>query len=154
MPNRVLSPASRAYELGLMARVIPSERWGTPAGAPSGVTVHVKNGWLPESAGWHINSLGAFTGKGKNYLIVVLTDDNPSEEYGIDTIENVARVIHRDLAAASAAPSARLAANVAPTPSVSPGAASSATASSATAQPQPSSWAWVPALPTPPPPPR
>jgi beta-lactamase class A len=149
VPNSVLSPASRAYQLGLMARVIPSERWGTPAGAPRGVTVHVKNGWLPEIAGWHINSLGAFTGKGKNYLIVVLTDDNPSEDYGIDTVENVARVIHRDLAAASTAPSARLAANVAPTPSASPGAASAATA-----QAQPSSWAWVPALPTPPPPPR
>jgi beta-lactamase class A len=149
VPNPVLSPASRAYQLGLMARVIPGERWGTPAGAPRGVTVHVKNGWLPEIAGWHINSLGAFTGKGKNYLIVVLTDDNPSEEYGIDTVEDVARVIHQDLAAASAAPGARLAANVAPTPSVSPGAASSATG-----QPQPSSWAWVPALPTPPPPPR
>ena len=147
LPNPVLSTASREYQLGLMARVIPSERWGTPAGAPRGVTVHVKNGWLPETAGWHINSLGAFTGKGKNYLIVVLTDDNPSEDYGIDTVENVARVIHRDLAAASTAPGARLAANVAPTPSVSPAAASSATA-------QPSSWAWVPALPTPPPPPR
>jgi beta-lactamase class A len=145
LPNPVLSPASRAYQLGLMARVTPSQRWGTPAGAPSGVTAHVKNGWLPESDGWHINSLGAFTGKGKNYLIVVLTDDNPSEGYGIDTVENVARVVHRDLNAAGPASSARLAANVAPTPT-----ASAATASAATTQGQPSSWAWVPALPTPP----
>lgn len=139
LPNSVLSPASRAYQLGLMARVIPSQRWGTPAGAPQGVTVHVKNGWLPESDGWHINSLGAFTGKGKDYLIAVLTDDNPSEGYGIDTIEDVAEVVHRDLNALSTGSSARLAANVAPTP----------TAASATAQRQPSSWAWVPALPTP-----
>ena len=137
LPNPVLSPAARAYQLGLMARVTPSQRWGAPAGAPSGVTVHVKNGWLPESDGWHINSLGAFTGKGKNYLIVVLTDDNPSEGYGIDTVENVARVVHRDLNAAGSASSARLAANVAPTPTAS-------------TQGQPSSWAWVPALPTPP----
>ena len=140
LPNSVLSAASRAYQLGLMAKVIPGQRWGTPAGAPQGVTVHVKNGWLPDSDGWHINSLGAFTGNGRNYLIVVLTDDNPSEGYGIDTVEDVARVVHRDLNAANAAASARLAANVAPTP----------TASSATAQRQPSSWAWVPALPAPP----
>jgi beta-lactamase class A len=144
LPNPVLSPASRAYQLGLMASVTPAQRWGTPAGAPPGVTVHVKNGWLPESDGWHINSLGAFTGKGKNYLIAVLTDDNPSEGYGIDTVENVARAVHRDLNAAGSAASARLAANVAPTPTVSP----------ATAQAQPSSWAWVPALPSPPQPPR
>jgi len=141
VPNPVLSAASRAYQLGLMAKVAPSQRWGTPAGAPSGVTVHVKNGWLPEDDGWHINSLGAFTGKGKNYLIAVLTDDNPSEGYGIDTVENVARVVHRDLNAAESAASARLAASVAPT----------LTASPATTAGQPSSWAWVPALPTPPP---
>jgi beta-lactamase class A len=96
-PNSVLSNSSRSYELGLMSQVIAGQRWGTPAGAPSDVTVHVKNGWLPDGTGWHINSIGAFTGKDKNYLIAVLTDDNPSEQYGIDTIENVARLVHRDL---------------------------------------------------------
>ena len=74
-----------------MARVICRQRWGTPAGAPGDVTVHVKNGWLPDDTGWHVNSIGAFTGKGKNYLIAVLTDDNPSEQYGINTIQDVAR---------------------------------------------------------------
>ena len=129
-PNSVLSDAARSYQLGLMAQVISSQRWGTPAGAPGDVTVHVKNGWLPETVGWHINSIGAFTGNDKNYEIAVLTDDNPSEQYGIDTIEAVARAVHRDLNAAVA--KARLAANVAPSPASS-------------------SWAVVPALPTPPP---
>jgi beta-lactamase class A len=102
LPNSVLTSSSRSYELGLMAKVIPSQRWGTPAGAPGGVTVHVKNGWLPDDSGWHVNSLGVFTGKNKNYLMAVLTDDNPSEQYGIDTIENVARLVHQDLNAAKA----------------------------------------------------
>jgi beta-lactamase class A len=97
LPNPVLSAASRSYQLALMARVIPSQRWGTPAGAPGDVTVHVKNGWLPDDDGWHVNSIGAFTGKGRSYAIAVLTDDNPSERYGIDTIERVARAVHRDL---------------------------------------------------------
>jgi beta-lactamase class A len=97
LPNPVLSAASRSYQLGLMSRVISSQRWGTPAGAPGDVTVHVKDGWLPDDTGWHVNSIGAFTGNGRNYLIAVLTDDNPSERYGIDTIERVARVVHRDL---------------------------------------------------------
>ncbi len=96
-PNAVLSGASRSYELGLMARVIPSQRWGTPAGTPAGVTVHVKNGWLPDGTGWHINSIGAFTAEHKDYMMAVLTDDNPSEPYGIDTVEAVARLVHRDL---------------------------------------------------------
>jgi beta-lactamase class A len=133
-PNRVLSAASRSYELGLMARVIPGQRWGTPAGAPAGVTVHVKNGWLPDGTGWHVNSIGAFTRKRDYYLIAVLTDDNPTEQYGIDTIEDVARLVHRELGKARTT-GARLAASL----------------TQRTAAPTaPSPWAVVPALPVPP----
>jgi beta-lactamase class A len=126
-PNSVLTGLSRSYELGLMAKVIPGQRWGTPAGAPAGITVHVKNGWLPDDTGWHINSIGAFTGKNKNYLIAMLTDDNPSEQYGIDTIERVARQVHKDLNTASLTAPLRLAATealaAAPLPSSAPPAA-------------------------------
>jgi beta-lactamase class A len=101
LPNSVLTNSSRSYELGLMSQVISSQRWGTPAGAPSGVTVHVKNGWLGDASGWHVNSLGVFTGKDKNYMMAVLTTGDPSEQYGIDTIEGVARLVHRDLNEAS-----------------------------------------------------
>ena len=96
--NRVLDTSSRDYVLGLMARVIPAQRWGVPAGAPTSLTVHVKNGWLPLFPhGWRINSIGTFTGRGGGYSIVVLTQDNPTMAYGIATIETVARVINRDL---------------------------------------------------------
>jgi beta-lactamase class A len=109
--NSVLTDASRDYELGLMARVIPAQRWGVPAGAPPGVTVYVKNGWLPlASGGWHINSIGAFLGHGRDYMIVVLSNNNPTMAYGVATVEAVARVVHRDLNAglppASLAPTA------------------------------------------------
>src|SRR4051794_8333204 len=53
--NTVLSDNSRAYILKLMNQVISSQRWGTPAGAPSSVTVHVKNGWLSRAThGWRV----------------------------------------------------------------------------------------------------
>jgi beta-lactamase class A len=103
LPNAVLTTTSRSYELGLMARVVASQRWGTPAGAPADVTVHVKNGWLGDASGWHINSLGVFLGKDRNYMMALLTTADPSEEYGIDTVEDVARLVNRDLAAADAA---------------------------------------------------
>jgi hypothetical protein len=77
-------------------------------GAPTSLTVHVKNGWLPlYTHGWRINSIGAFTGRGGGYSIVVLTQDNPTMIYGIDTIEAIAKVINRDLnpAARSRVPS-------------------------------------------------
>ena len=96
--NKVLADSSRAYELALMARVIPAQRWGVPAGAPADVTVHVKNGWLPYPGDdWHINSIGSFSGRHRNYTIVVLTAENPSMAYGVDTVQDIAEVINRDL---------------------------------------------------------
>jgi len=96
--NSVLDTPSRAYALSLMAQVIPSQRWGVPAGAPTSLTVHVKNGWLPRAThGWRIHSIGCFTGPRGGYSIVVLTQDNPTMAYGIRTIEAIARVIHHDL---------------------------------------------------------
>ncbi|MFG3205436.1 serine hydrolase [Streptomyces sp. NPDC048192] len=96
--NSVLSDNSRAYILKLMGQVISSQRWGTPAGAPSTVSVHVKNGWLQRSThGWRVHSLGTFNGAGHDYMISVLTQDNSTMDYGVTTIQNVAKAIHRDL---------------------------------------------------------
>jgi len=106
--NAVLDTPSRKYALSLMARVIASQRWGVPAGSPATLTAHVKNGWLPLAAhGWHVHSIGCFTGRGGGYSIVVLTQDNPTMAYGITTIEAIAKVINRDLnpAATSVVPS-------------------------------------------------
>ncbi|MFD5629826.1 serine hydrolase [Streptomyces sp. NPDC127072] len=98
--NSVLSDNSRAYILKLMGQVISSQRWGTPAGAPSGVAVHVKNGWLSRATlGWRVHSVGTFKGGGHDYTITVLTHGNSNMQYGVNTIQAVAKVIHRDLAA-------------------------------------------------------
>ncbi|WP_405583656.1 serine hydrolase [Streptomyces sp. NBC_01190] len=96
--NSVLGPDSRDYALRLMNKVIPAQRWGVPAGAPKGVSVHVKNGWLSRSThAWRVHSVGAFTGGGRDYGIVVLTQDDSTMSYGIGTIEAVARTVHHDL---------------------------------------------------------
>ncbi|MHA5048772.1 serine hydrolase [Streptomyces sp. SD15] len=97
--NSVLSDNSRAYILKLMGQVISSQRWGTPAGVPSGVSVHVKNGWLSRSThGWRVHSVGTFKGGGHDYMITVLTHGNSTMNYGITTIQGVAKAIHKDLA--------------------------------------------------------
>jgi beta-lactamase class A len=102
--RKVLGKSSRRYVLRLMANVIPSERWGVSAGAPSAITVHLKNGWLPypKAHDWHINSIGAFTGEDISYQIVVLTGPpaagGQGESYGIETVQLAADVINRMLA--------------------------------------------------------
>ncbi|QFZ76221.1 hypothetical protein GFH48_25790 [Streptomyces fagopyri] len=100
--NSVLSDNSRAYELKLMGKVISSQRWGTPAGAPSSVAVHVKNGWLSRSThGWRVHSVGTFNGAGHDYMITVLTHGNSTMSYGVSTIQGVAKAIHKDLVPAT-----------------------------------------------------
>ncbi len=104
--GKVLGTSSRHYVLWLMAHVIASQRWGVAAGAPSSVTVHIKNGWLPypnlnlAATDWHVNSIGTFTGHDISYQIVVLTQPHgpQTESYGIATIQAAAHVINGDLA--------------------------------------------------------
>ncbi|MGC0331837.1 hypothetical protein RKD23_004827 [Streptomyces sp. SAI-170] len=99
--STVLSPARRAYALKLMREVVSSQRWGTPYGAPSTVTKAVKNGWLQRSTDhrWRVHSIGAFKGNGHDYFISVLTLNNTGStwQYGINTIQNISKVVHRDL---------------------------------------------------------
>ncbi|MEW2401019.1 serine hydrolase [Streptomyces sp. NPDC046862] len=106
--NTVLSDNSRAYILKLMGQVISSQRWGTPAGAPSTVSVHVKNGWLPRAThGWRVHSIGTFKGAGHDYMISVLTHGNPDMTYGVNTIQGVAKAIHKDLVPVTSTASAQ-----------------------------------------------
>ncbi|WP_328900250.1 MULTISPECIES: serine hydrolase [unclassified Streptomyces] len=96
--NSVLTDSARSYELGLMKKVVSSQRWGTPAGAVTGTTVQLKNGWLQRSThGWRVHSIGAFTGNSHDYGLTVLTQDNKTMNDGINTIQAVARAVHKDL---------------------------------------------------------
>ncbi|MFD7504591.1 serine hydrolase [Streptomyces sp. NPDC059850] len=103
--NTVLGDRSRTYILRLMRGVVPSQRWGTPAGAPRGTTIQVKNGWLSRAAhGWRVHSIGAFTGRGHDYTLTVLTQDNAKMHDGVAAIQAVARAVHKDLGPRSATP--------------------------------------------------
>ena len=58
----------------------------------------MKNGWLQRAThGWRVHSVGTFNGAGHDYMITVLTQDNSTMDYGVTTIQNIARAIHKDL---------------------------------------------------------
>jgi beta-lactamase class A len=105
MSPGILTDRSREYALYLMNHVTSSQAWGVRAG--SSAQWHIKNGWAqlpdPSSSPWVVNSIGCFGRQGSGYTIVVLTDDNPPPglSYGIATIEQIARVVHRALAPGS-----------------------------------------------------
>ena len=94
LPSKLLSATNQGYIKNLMEHVISSQRFGVPAGVPSGVEVGVKNGWDVEgSNGWQINTVGYVQSKSNPYLLVVMTHDNPSERYGIDTVSGVSKLV-------------------------------------------------------------
>lgn len=92
LPNSLLTPANRNYALQLLENVTPDQRWGVTGGVPPEVTVALKNGWLPlnnSDTDWQINSIGWVSGAGRDYLLAVLTTGNPTESYGIETIDQL-----------------------------------------------------------------
>ncbi|MER7818260.1 serine hydrolase [Streptomyces sp. NPDC096153] len=112
----VLSAGERAYVLRLMREVQGDQRWGTPAGAPPDAVVQVKNGWLQRSekgvrsswdrGDWKVHSMSAITGHSYDYGLVILTENNRVPDgaspevgcdYGMETIERVAKAIHHEL---------------------------------------------------------
>ena len=100
-PNSLLTDAERSYALSLMENVTPDQRWGVSGGVPAQATVALKNGWLPLNSAdsdWQINSVGWISGSGRDYLMAVLTTGNPTEQYGIDTIDQLAAMVWHDMA--------------------------------------------------------
>ncbi|MEO3973985.1 serine hydrolase [Streptomyces sp. CAU 1734] len=102
--NGLLTDANRAYALKLMNEVVPSQRWGTPAGAPTALKIQVKNGWLPRAThGWRVHSIGAFTKDTTRYSMTVLTHGNKTMQDGVNSIQAVARAIHKGITPKAAA---------------------------------------------------
>jgi Beta-lactamase enzyme family len=95
-PGPALTSGERQYALSLLENVTPGQAWGVSGGVPGGVTVALKNGWLPlndDNTDWQVNSEGWVSGDGRDYLISVLTTGNPTEQYGIDTIGELSTMI-------------------------------------------------------------
>jgi beta-lactamase class A len=95
-PGPLLTTDDREYALSLLENVAPAQAWGVSGGVPAGVTVALKNGWLPlneANTDWQVNSEGWVSGDGRDYLISVLTTGNPTERYGVDTINELSTLL-------------------------------------------------------------
>jgi len=91
--NTVLSDSSRGYADSLMRSVVASQRWGVSGGLPSGATVALKNGWLPRSTGWVVNSIGHVRRGNRDYVIAALSATDPGMGYGITTLEHLSGIV-------------------------------------------------------------
>lgn len=84
--DELLPRPSARFARGLLAGVTPTQRWGIPAAAePLGWRVFFKGGWLEGI----VNQAARLERGGQTLSIAVLSDENPSMGYGIETIAGV-----------------------------------------------------------------
>jgi beta-lactamase class A len=87
-----LNAASRKYLTSLMGNVASDQDWGiSAADTRTGKKFYVKNGWLPRSGGWVVNSIGAVKHDGHVLLIATLSDRRRTRDAGIKVAELTAQ---------------------------------------------------------------
>lgn len=92
-PSAYITDTNRAYADDLMSHVSSDQDWGVSAGPPGG-TVRLKNGWLPRTTGWHVNSIGNSTASPTPYSIAVLSHNTGgTQATQQSTIEGVSRLV-------------------------------------------------------------
>jgi hypothetical protein len=92
-PGSPLSPASRSYELSLMRNAAAGQQWGITAAAARGTLPAVTSGWLTDGSGatWVVNSIGVISRAGRQVLVAVLSDGQPTESAGTSQVEAAVR---------------------------------------------------------------
>jgi beta-lactamase class A len=98
LPNSILDTASREYETTLMEHVIGGQQFGLGWGSPAHATVAMKDGWYDEiPTGWQVNTTGFVQFQGRFYLVTIMTESDPDETYGIDTVTTLSSDIWKYL---------------------------------------------------------
>jgi hypothetical protein len=95
--DQFVTKRHRPYARGLLAAIIEPQRWGVPPAVPDGWRVFFKGGWRSLGTRNLVNQSALLEGSDKRAALAVLTVDNPSHEYGTETIRGVARRILRGL---------------------------------------------------------
>ena len=87
--DRLVPRRHRGYARGLLGGIILRQRWGVPRALP-GVRVVFKGGWRSAPSGWITHQAALVEHDGRRVSIAVLTDRNPTREYGRRTIRGIA----------------------------------------------------------------
>jgi beta-lactamase class A len=88
--DRALPPRFREFGLGLLGSVIPEQSWGIPAGAGERWAVRFKGGWRSTALGQLVHQVAELRDGGRTVAIAVLTDGQPTQAYGIETVRGIA----------------------------------------------------------------
>jgi beta-lactamase class A len=104
--NSTLTDDSRQVISRLLNNVEDDQTWGVSGGLPDDINFELKNGWLPDNqtddvysngTTWIVNSIGHVYGQGQDYTIAILTDGNPTEDIGIQSVEQLSTITWQTL---------------------------------------------------------
>jgi D-alanyl-D-alanine dipeptidase len=104
--DRLIPKRSRAYARTLLSSIVSYQRWGfSQFSLARGFKTFFKGGWRQTEAGALVHEVALFERGDTRISMAVLTDGNPSHDYGTETLRGVAqRVFGRTRAAAAADP--------------------------------------------------
>jgi zinc D-Ala-D-Ala dipeptidase len=101
--DRMIPAGTRDYGRELMSSIDTRQRWGFPRPALDlGFEAFFKLGWRGTEAGRLVHAAGMFEREGERVSVVVLTDGNPSHDYGTDTVRGAAERVFGVRAASTA----------------------------------------------------
>jgi zinc D-Ala-D-Ala dipeptidase len=92
--DRLIPTRSRAYARRLLSSIVSYQRWGfSRYAAAAGFRTFFKGGWRGTGAGQLVHEAALFERGRTRVSMAVLTDGNPSHDYGTETLRGVARRI-------------------------------------------------------------
>jgi len=84
------APAYRDYARALLLSIAADQSWGIPEVARPQWQVFFKGGWLTSARGSLVHQVARLESERSSLAIAVLTDRNPSDSYGRETIRGIA----------------------------------------------------------------
>ena len=92
--DRLVPKASRGYARTLLSSIVSYQRWGfSRYAAARGFKTFFKGGWRGTGVGQLVHEAALFERGPLRFSMAVLTDGNPSHDYGTETLRGVAQRI-------------------------------------------------------------
>ncbi len=103
--DRLVPKASRGYARSLLSSIVDYQRWGfSRYSLAAGFKTFFKGGWRGTGAGQLVHEAALFERGRTRVSMAVLTDGNPSHDYGTETLRGVAQRVFGRARASQAPP--------------------------------------------------
>ena len=87
---QLTAPEYQTYVRDLLSSIIPEQSWGIPAVSRPEWNTFFKGGWLASARGSLVHQVARLERGRSSFAIAILTDRNPSDDYGRQTIHQIA----------------------------------------------------------------